>query len=100
MSVPTVYFLLRLYFAVINIAALVLFGVDKFIAKKNEKTKKRSKRIPEAYLLCAAFFGGGFGAFLGMKVFGHKTKKKYFKWLVLAFVAIQLAALLILTMGL
>lgn len=92
--------LLRLYFAAINFAALALFGIDKYIAKHNEKSKHRKKRIPEAYLICSAFFGGGFGAFMGMKIFGHKTKKKYFKWLVLAFVAIQTAALLILTMGL
>lgn len=100
MSVPTVYFLLRLYFAIINIVAVALFGIDKFIAKRNENLKKKKRRIPEAYLLSVAFFGGSFGAFMGMKLFGHKTKKKYFMWLVLSFLVIQVGVLLILMMGL
>lgn len=115
MSVPTVDFLLRLYFAVINIAAFAMFAYDKYLAHLNEKASAEAKakaaktgkkprtkyrRVPEAYLLAAAFFGGSFGAITGMRFFNHKTRKKKFKYLVFLFLVLQTVALLILTMGL
>lgn len=63
-----------IYFAVINIAAFVLFGVDKW------KAKHGSWRITEATLLDLALFGGSIGAYLGMKTFHHKTQHKKFKY--------------------
>lgn len=61
-----------IYFAVINVIAFVLFGVDKW------KAKHGSWRITEATLLDAAILGGSIGAYLGMKVFHHKTQHKKF----------------------
>lgn len=58
--------------AVINIIAFFMYGLDK------SKAKRGAWRIPEATLLGIAFFGGALGAFLGMKVFRHKTKHVQF----------------------
>ena len=61
-----------IYIAVINVIAFVLFGVDKW------KAKHGSWRITEATLLDAAILGCSIGAYLGMKVFHHKTQHKKF----------------------
>lgn len=61
-----------LYLAVINIVAFVLYGSDKKRAKQNVW------RISERTLLFIALLGGSVGAFLGMRVFRHKTKKALF----------------------
>ena len=61
-----------IYIAVINVIAFILFGVDKW------KAKHGSWRITEATLLDAAILGGSIGAYLGMKVFHHKTQHKKF----------------------
>ena len=58
---------------VINLAAFVMWGVDKARAKKG------AWRISESALLLIALLGGGLGALLGMLVFRHKTKKWQFK---------------------
>ena len=58
-----------------------MFGVDKL------QSKKRGWRIPESRLLLAAFFGP-FGAYAGMLLFRHKTRKIKFL-LVPIFLIIQ-----------
>ncbi len=63
---------LAVYYAIINIVLIILMGVDKVKAKRNEW------RIKEATLFSAALLGGGIGGFIGMKLFHHKTKKWYF----------------------
>lgn len=56
----------------VNIAAFILYGYDKSCAKK------KTRRIPERTLLLWAWLGGSIGAFLGMKIFHHKTLKAKF----------------------
>lgn len=56
----------------VNLATFILYGLDKSYAKKG------ARRIPEKTLLLWAFLGGSIGAFLGMKVFHHKTLKPKF----------------------
>ena len=51
-----------------------------FLDKQNAKNRKW--RIPERRLLLPAFLLGGFGAFLGMYTFRHKTKHLKFKILI------------------
>lgn len=51
----------------INIVTFVVFGLDK------RKAKKHLWRIPEATLIGLALIGGSIGAFLGMRLFHHKT---------------------------
>lgn len=59
-----------------GLIAFCMFGIDK------RKAVKGQWRIPEAQLLTSAALGGGIGAWLGMRVFRHKTMKKKFTILV------------------
>ena len=55
------------YIIGINIAAFVVYGLDKLLAKL------RSWRVPELWLLALAAVGGSVGAYLAMQLFRHKT---------------------------
>jgi uncharacterized membrane protein YsdA (DUF1294 family) len=68
------YGLLILY-AVIGVIALGFYAADKRYAIRH------AWRVPEKVLLGLGFFGGAWGALLGMKLFRHKTKHWYF-WAV------------------
>jgi uncharacterized membrane protein YsdA (DUF1294 family) len=59
---------------VINVVTFLVYGIDKV------KAKQGSWRISEATLLILAVIGGSIGAFLGMKVWHHKTMHKKFKY--------------------
>ncbi len=62
------------YLIVINVITLIVYGIDKWKAKYNKW------RIPEATLLILATVGGSIGAWMGMKLFHHKTMHKKFKY--------------------
>ena len=74
-----------IYLAVINVVTFFMYGIDKW------KAKKSKWRIREAALLGLAVLGGSIGAWLGMKVWHHKTQHKKFKYGVPAIIIIQLA---------
>ena len=74
-----------IYFAAINVVTFFMYGVDKW------KAKKSKWRIREAALLGQAVLGGSIGAWLGMKIWHHKTQHKKFKYGVPAIIIIQLA---------
>ena len=76
MEVWKINYFLIFYYILVNFIAFVLYGADK------HKAVKHQWRIPEKILLGIAFFGGGLGAFLGMKVFHHKTKHILFQILI------------------
>lgn len=57
------------YLVVVNLAAFVIYGIDK------QKAKRKKWRIPEATLLGIAVIGGSVGALPGMYTFHHKTRK-------------------------
>ena len=73
---------------VMSLIALIAYRKDK------RRAIRKQWRIPEATLLLLAAFGGGIGAFLGMILFHHKTRKWKFKLLVPLFMILQLALLL------
>lgn len=60
------------YYVIVSIVLLILMGIDKVRARRNEW------RITEATLIITALLGGGIGGLLGMKLFHHKTRKWYF----------------------
>ena len=74
-----------IYLLVINIATFFTYGIDKW------KAKKSKWRIRETSLLALAVLGGSIGAWLGMKVWHHKTMHKKFKYGVPAILILQLA---------
>ena len=51
----------------VNAMTLLVYGLDKALAKG------RRRRVPESALLTLAFLGGSVGAMLGMVCFRHKT---------------------------
>ena len=61
-------FYLQIFLIIVNSLALAVFGVDKL------QSKRGGWRIPESRLLLIAFFGP-FGAYMGMLLFRHKTRK-------------------------
>ena len=61
-----------LYLIVINVATFIIFALDKY----NAINKKRRVRIITLLELC--IIGGSLGGLLSMKIFHHKTNKKYF----------------------
>ena len=70
------------YLAGINMAALLLYGWDKYCAVRHRW------RVSEAMLLGIAVVGGSVGAVLAMQFFRHKTKHLKFRLgipLILAF---------------
>jgi cytochrome c oxidase, subunit IV len=80
--------LLLVYLALSNLLSLSLFGIDKW------KAKHTKWRISEKTLLLVAAIGGSIGAWVGMKLWHHKTQHKKFKYGVPLIFIIQLAALL------
>ncbi|MBR6035397.1 MAG: DUF1294 domain-containing protein [Bacteroidaceae bacterium] len=74
-----------LYYLIgINIVTFFVYGIDKW------KARKSKWRISEATLLMLAVIGGSIGAWLGVKVWHHKTLHKKFKYGIPAIIIIQL----------
>jgi uncharacterized membrane protein YsdA (DUF1294 family) len=69
-----------------SVVSFLLFGADKRRAVRGEF------RVRERTLLSSALLGGP-GAFLGMLVFRHKTKKPLFRFLVPLFFVLDAALL-------
>ena len=69
----------------INIATFLLYGIDKY------KAKKGRWRISEATLLLMAVIGGSIGAWVGMRIWHHKTMHKKFKYGIPIIIIMQVA---------
>lgn len=81
----TLHSCLAYYLLGINAVTFFVYGIDKY------KAKKAKLRIPEATLLLLAVLGGSIGAWMGMKVWHHKTMHKKFKYGIPAILLIQIA---------
>ena len=87
------------HFIALNIVTFFVYGIDKWKAvsqrgqsqtrlsyaerkqaRTMSKAKKAKMRIRETALLTLAVLGGSIGAWLGMKVWHHKTLHKMFKF--------------------
>ena len=87
MSNPATLHIVLIYLAVINVVTFFMYGIDKW------KAKRSKWRIPEATLLLMAVIGGSIGAWLGMKVWHHKTLHKKFRYGVPLILIAQIALL-------
>lgn len=75
--------LLLAYLAVTNVVTFLVYGIDKW------KARHHRWRIPESTLLGLALLGGSIGAYLGMRVWHHKTMHKKFQFGVPAILLLQ-----------
>lgn len=62
------------YLLAVNVITFIVYGIDKL------KAKHSWWRISESTLLILAAVGGSLGAWIGMKVWHHKTLHKKFKY--------------------
>ena len=89
----TLHSCLAYYLLAFNAIAFIMYGIDKY------KAKKAKWRISEATLLLLAALGGSIGAWMGMKVWHHKTMHKKFKYGIPAILLIQIALMAYLHMN-
>ena len=73
------------YLLAVNITSFLLYGIDKFKARKN------LWRISEATLLTMAAIGGSIGAWAGMRLWHHKTMHQKFKYGMPVIIIMQIA---------
>ena len=73
------------YLLAVNITSFLLYGIDKY------KAKKGRWRISEATLLLMAVIGGSIGAWAGMRLWHHKTMHKKFKYGIPIIIILQVA---------
>ena len=93
-DINTLHSCLAYYLLAINVVTFIVYGIDKY------KAKKAKWRIPETTLLLLAVLGGSIGAWMGMKVWHHKTMHKKFKYGIPAILLIQIALMAYLHMNL
>ena len=74
-----------IYLVIINVITFVVYGIDKW------KAKKAKWRIRESTLLGLAAIGGSIGALLAMKILRHKTLHNQFKYGVPLILVAQIA---------
>ena len=77
--------LLLYYFVCVNVLTFFVYGIDKWQARQGKW------RISEATLLLLAVIGGSIGAWLGMRVWRHKTMHKKFKYGLPLILLVQIA---------
>ena len=78
-----------LYLVAVNLVTFFIYGIDKF------KSKRAKWRVPEATLLGLAAVGGSIGAWLGMKLWHHKTLHKKFRYGIPLILMAQIAIVLL-----
>ena len=69
----------------VNIATFLLYGIDKY------KAKKGIWRISEATLLTMAAIGGSIGDWICMRLWHHKTMYKKSKYGIPFIITLQIA---------
>lgn len=89
----TLHSYLAYYLLGINAVTFIVYGIDKY------KAKKAKWRISEATLLLQAILGGSIGAWMGMKVWHYKTMHKKFKYGIPVILLIQIALMTYLLMN-
>lgn len=75
------------YLVIINAATFLMFGLDKWFAKKG------MRRVSERTLFSISLIGGSPGGVLAMLFFRHKLRKASFRLTMFLIIAIQSAGL-------
>ena len=83
--------LILIYLVAMNVVTFFMYGIDKW------KAKRSKWRISEATLLRLAVIGGSIGAWLGMRVWHHKTMHKKFQFGIPLIIVAQVAMIIWLT---
>jgi uncharacterized membrane protein YsdA (DUF1294 family) len=78
-------------FAGMSSVAFILYGLDKWAAKRE------AQRTPESTLQLCALLGGWPGALLAQQVFRHKSRKRSFQIMFWLTVAVNCGALWLLS---
>ena len=73
------------YLLAVNALTFLLYGMDKYQAKKGRWRKS------EATLLMMAVIGGSIGAWAGMRTWHHKTMHKKFEYGIPVIIIMQIA---------
>ena len=73
------------YLLAVNITSFLLYGIDKY------KAKKGRWRISESTLLLMAVIGGSIGAWAGMRLWHHKMMHKKFEYGIPIIIILQVA---------
>lgn len=76
------------YLIIINIVTFFIYGIDKYKAKKSQW------RVSEKILITLAILGGSIGAWIGIKIWHHKTKHQKFKLGIPIIIVIQICLLI------
>ena len=64
-------------FIILNLITFIIFGIDKLLARVNQK------RISEKTLITFAIAGGSVGALFAQKIFRHKIHKfPFILWII------------------
>ena len=79
---------ITVFLLAVNVMAFFMYGIDKWKAKKDKW------RTSEATLLWIAVIGGSIGAWLGMKVWHHKTLHKKFRYGLPLIIIVQIALII------
>ena len=77
--------IILIYLVAMNVVTFFMYGIDK------RKAKRSKWRISEATLLSLAVIGGSIGAWLGMRVWHHKTMHKKFQLGIPLIIVAQIA---------
>lgn len=76
------------YLPAVNLLTFAVFWLDK------RRAQKGKRRLSERELLGWTAVGGSFGAYLAMRRFRHKTRKRSFRMWFWVVVALQIALLI------
>ena len=81
--------LIVIYLVAVNVITFFLYGIDKW------KARRSKWRIPEATILGLAVIGGSLGAWLGMRMWHHKTMHKKFQYGIPLILIVEIALVLL-----
>ena len=94
------------YLVIINVVTFFVYGIDKWrstsgclLPTGRKKAKHAKWRVSEATLLILAIICGSIGAWLGMKVWHHKTQHKKFRYGIPLIIILQVALLMLTSCG-